>query len=216
MLFTFALVLGLQGPAEWERFGAGSYAEYATTGKQDGAEVKSTEKSLFKEATSTDVVISMETVDAAGGRSNVDMRYPLPQRAVPKEEEGKKTGDETLTIDGKTFECEIFERKGLRRWLCPSAAANRGVLKSESISGTVKLTMKVLKLAEKLAVAGTTLTCWVREEITEIGDQKTTRKTWMCDDVPGAVVRIEIRQVKGASVVAETVTNLTSFHIVKK
>ncbi|HEU4339874.1 MAG TPA: hypothetical protein VFS19_07375 [Planctomycetota bacterium] len=212
------VVVGLlvQGPSEWERFGPGSYAEYATTGKQDGADVRTTEKALFREATSTDVVISMETVDASGGRSTVDMRYPLPQRAVPKEDEGTKTGDETLTIDGKTFECEIYERKGIRRWLCASAAANRGVLKSESIAGTVRLSTKVLKLAEKIAVAGTTLTCWMREEVTEIGDQKTTRRTWMCDSVPGAVVRTEIRQVKGASVVVDTVTNLTSFHVVKK
>ena len=212
------VVVGLlvQGPSEWERFGPGSYAEYSITGKQDGADVRTTEKATFKEATTTDVVISMETVDAAGGRSVVDMRYPLPQRAVPKEDEGAKKGDETLTIDGKTFECEIFEKKGMRRWLCPTAPANRGVLKAESIAGSVRLSTKILKLADKIAVAGTTLTCWVREEVTEIGDQKTIRKTWMCDDVPGGVVRTEIRQTKGASVVADTVTTLTSFHIVKK
>jgi hypothetical protein len=214
-----ALVVSLvafQEPAAWERFGPGSWAERLTTGKREGAAVRTVEKSVFKEATRSDVVISLETVDAGGGRSIVEMKYPLPQRDVPKEQEGKKTGEDKLTIDGRTFACEIVERRGIRRWVCASATANRGVLKSEAIAGSVQLLTKVLKLEEKVRVGTATVSCWVVEEITDTGDQKTTRTSWMSDEVPGGVVRSEVRQVRGKVVSEETVTILTTFEVVKR
>src|SRR5688572_25830989 len=216
MLLAALALAVLQGPAEWEKFGPGSWAEYSTTGRQDGAEVRSTEKSIFKDATSTDVVISIEKIDAAGGQSVVDMRFPLPQRHVPKEDEGVKAGDEKLTIDGRAFACEIYERKGIRRWVSAEAPMNKGVLRSETISGSVQLATRVIKLEEKIKVGGATLTCWALQETTEIGDQKTTKTTWRCDEVPGGVVKTQVRQTRGTDVVVETVTTLTAFHVVKK
>jgi len=210
------LIVSMQSPAEWDRFAPGSWAEHLTTGKREGAEVRTVEKSLYKDATGREVVISLETVEAGGGRSVVDMKYPIPQREVPKEEEGKRKGEETLTIDGREFACEIFEKRGIRRWVCPAASANGGVLKTEAISGPIHILTRVLKLEEKVEVGKSTVTCWVREEITDTGDQKTTRKTWMSDEVPGGIVRSEVRQVRGKDVVADTVTNLTSFSVVKK
>jgi hypothetical protein len=212
----WVLAFLLQGPVEWEGFGPGSSAEYTITGKRDGAAVRTTEKSLLKEVTESDVVVSLESVDAAGGRSRVDMKYPLPRRHVPKEEEGRKTGDESLTIDGKSYDCEIFERKGVRRWVCAAASANRGVLKTESISGSVQLITRVLKVEEKVAVGTNTVTCWVREEITDTGDQKTTRKSWISDEVPGGIVRSELKQVRNGETLVETVTTLTAFNVVKR
>ena len=214
-LLLVALV-GLQEPSAWERFGPGSWAEHLTTGKRDGAPVRIVEKSRFKEQSATEVVISLETVDAAGGRSQVDMKYPLPQRQVPKEDEGKKAGEEKLTIDGRILACEIFERRGVRRWVCPSVAANGGVLKTEAVSGSDRLLTKVLKFEEKVRVGAVTVTCWVREEIADTDDQKTTRTVWISDEVPGGVVRTEVRQVRGKDVAEETVTNLTGFDVVKR
>lgn len=210
-----ALVL-LQEPAEWENFAPGSWAEHHTTGTRDGAVVRAVEKSTFKEATGKEVVISLETVDAGGGRSIVDMKYPVVQREVPKEDQGKKTGEEKLTIDGRTFACEIREKRGVRRWICADAAPNRGLLKSEAISGRSQVVMRVLKLEEKMTVGSTTVSCWVREEITDTGDQKTTRKYWISDGVPGGLVRSEVRQVRGTDVAIETVTILKAYHVVKK
>jgi hypothetical protein len=210
-----ALVL-VQEPAEWENFAPGSWAEHQTTGTRDGAVVRAVEKSTFKEATAREVVISLETVDAGGGKSIVDMRYPAVQRDVPKEDLGKKTGEEKLTVDGKSFACEIRERRGVRRWICADAPANRGVLKSEAITGASQVLMRVLKLEEKVTVGATPLTCWVREEITDTGDQKTTRRHWISDGVPGGLVRSEVRQVRGTDVAIETVTTLKAFHVVKK
>ena len=216
MLLAVGVSLALlQSPSEWEKFAPGSWAQYATAGKQDGAKVSSIEKSVFKDATSTDVILSIEKVDDAGGRSVVEMRFPLPQRAVPKEDEGKRTGDATLAIDGKTFTCDVFERKGLRRWVSSSTTVNKGVLKTESIAGTVQLTTRVLKLEDKVKVGDSTLTCWVIEEITEVADQKTTKTTWRCDEVPGGVVRMQTRQTRAGETVVDTVTNLTAFHAVK-
>lgn len=216
MLTLLVLSLALQGPVEWERFGPGSSAEYAITGKRDGAAVRATEKSLLKDVTESDVVVSLESVDAAGGRSLVDMKYPLARRPVPKEDEGRKTGDETLTIDGKSYDCEILERKGVRRWVCAAVTANRGVLKTESISGSVQLITRVLKVEEKVTVGTNTVVCWVREEITDTGDQKTTRKSWISDEVPGGIVRSELKQVRNGEILVETVTTLTAFHVVKR
>lgn len=209
-------ILAFQGPAGWDGFAPGSWAEHTTTGKREGAPVRTIERTSLKDVTPSDVVISLDTVDAAGGRSLVDMKYPLPQREVPKEDEGRKTGEETLAIDGKSFACEILERRGVRRWICRTAAANKGVLKTESITGSVQLLTRVLKLGEKVAVGKETLTCWVREDITDTGDQKTTRTTWMSDAVPGGVVRSEVRQVRGKETAEETVTILTAFEVVKK
>ncbi|HZL72520.1 MAG TPA: hypothetical protein VFC86_08670 [Planctomycetota bacterium] len=206
----------LQGPAEWERFAPGSWAQFATSGRQDGAKVSSIEKSVFKDATSTDVVISIEKVEDAGGRSVVEMKFPLPQRSVPKEDEGMRTGDATLAVDGKSFACEVYERKGLRRWVCPSAPVNKGVLKTESIAGTVQLTTRVLNLEDKVKVGETTLACWVLEEITEVAGEKTVKTTWRCDEVPGGVVRQKTRQTRGTETIVDTVTTLTAFHVVKK
>lgn len=214
-----ALILGMalcQEPASWEKFDPGSWAEHLTTGKRDGAAVRTVEKSLYKDATPTEVIISLETVEAGGGRSVVDMKYPIPQREVPKEDAGKKTGEEKLTLDGREFACEIIEKRGVRRWVCAAAPANGGVLKSEAISGPIQLLVKVLKLDDKVKVGKDTLSCWVREEITDTGDQKTTRTTWMSDEVPGGVVRSDVRQVRGKDVLVETTTALTGFSAVKK
>jgi len=216
LVASLVALVAFQEPTAWERFGPGSWAERLTTGKREGAAVRTVEKSLFKEATRSDVVISLETVDAGGGRSVVDMKYPLPQREVPKEEEGKKTGEEKLTVDGKIFACDILERRGVRRWVCPTAPANRGVLKSEAIAGSVQLITRVLKLEEKVRVGTATVACWVVEEVTDTGDQKTTRTSWISDEVPGGVVRSEVRQVRGKEVAEETVTILTAFEVVKK
>jgi hypothetical protein len=213
---TVLLMVLFQEPAAWEKFAPGSWAEHLTTGKRDGAAVRTVEKSHYKDATATEVVISLETVEAGGGSSVVDMKYPILQREVPKEEAGKKVGEEKLTIDGRDFACEILEKRGVRRWVCGTATANGGVLKTEASSGPIQILTKVTKLGEKVAVGKETLTCWVREEITDTGDQKTTRTTWMCDEVPGGVVRSEVRQLRGKDVFVETVTTLTAFSAVKK
>jgi hypothetical protein len=215
MTLALALALALQVPSEWNRFDAGSWAETVTTGKRDGAEVRTTERSSLKEITPTEVVISLDTVEAGGGRSSIDIRYPLQQRET-KEEAGRKTGSEKLTIDGKTYECDILERGGVRRWVCAAAAANKGVLKTESIVESVQILSRVLRIGEKVKVGKDEVTCWVREEITDTGDQRTTRTTWMSDDVPGGVVKAEVRQVRGSVVVVETLTTLTGFLVVHK
>lgn len=208
--------LAFQEPAAWERFAPGSWVEHRTTGARDGRPVKTVEKISFKQATDADLVLLIDTTDANGGRMNVEWRCPLPQRAAPKEEEGTQTGQEDLAVDGKTFACEIRERRGVRRWISPGARANGGVLKSESISGTVKVISRVLKLEEKVRVGTATVTCWVREDVTDTGDQKTTRTHWISDEVPGGVVRLEVRQTRGKDLIEETDTVLTSFEVVKK
>lgn len=211
-----ASLLALQEPAAWEKFAPGSWAEHKTTGQREGAPLTLTEKTVFKDMTATEVVISLVTIDAAGGKSVVDMKYPLPQRSVPKEDEGKKTGDEKLTIDGRAWDCEIRERNGVRRWICPAARANGGVLKSEAVSGPVQILSKVLKLEEKIRVGTATVSCWVREGITDTGDQKTTKTEWISDEVPGGGVKTEVRQVRGKNVVEESVRVLTAFEVVKR
>ncbi|HKS16685.1 MAG TPA: hypothetical protein VJU16_05185 [Planctomycetota bacterium] len=213
---TLALIVLFQEPAAWAKFEPGSWAEHLTTGKRDGAAVRTVEKSHYKDATPTEVIISLETVEAGGGSSVVDMKYPIPQREVPKEDPGKKTGDEKLTLDGRDFACEILEKRGVRRWVCAAATVNGGVLKSEAISGPIQILVRVLKLDDKIKVGKDTLSCWVREEITDTGDQKTTRTTWMSDEVPGGVVRSDVRQVRGKDVLVETTTTLTGFSAVKK
>ena len=210
------LMVLLQEPAAWEGFAPGAWAEYVTTGKRDGAPLRILERSSFKEATTDDVVISLETLDAAGGRSVVEMKYPLVRRGTPKEDAGRKTGEEKLTIDGQAYACEIIERRGVRRWVCASATANGGVLKSETVSDTLQFVTRILKLKEEIKVGTRTLSCWVREEVTDTGDQKKTRTSWISDEVPGGVVKSEVRQVRGKDVVEETVTNLTGFEVVKK
>jgi hypothetical protein len=90
------------------------------------------------------------------------------------------------------------------------------VLKSEAIAGSVQLLTKVLKLEEKVRAGTATVSCWVVEEITDTGDQKTTRTSWMSDEVPGGVVKSEVRQVRGKVVTEETVTILTAFEAVKR
>lgn len=215
MAATLVLALAFQVPAEWDRFAAGSWAEHLTTGKRDGAEVKTVERSSLKETTPTEVVVSLDTVEAGGGRSSVDIRYPLPQRET-KDERGRKTGSEKLKIDGKTYECDIFEKGGVRRWICADATANRGVLKSEAIADSVQILVKILRMSEKVKVGKDEVSCWVREEVTDTGDQRTTRISWISDDVPGGVVRSEVRQVRGSVVVVETTTTLTGFLVVHK
>jgi hypothetical protein len=215
MMCALMAWVALQAPVGWEEFGPGSWAEHVTTGKRDGTPIRIVEKSVLKEATMKDIVVSLDTVDDTGGRSAVDMRYPLPQRES-KGDDWRKTGEEKLTIDGKEFACDILERRGVRRWVSDSSTANRGVLKSEAISGSVSVILRVLKLDEKITVGKDAVSCWVREEVTDTGDQKTTRKSWMSDEVPGGLVRSEVRQVRGAGIAVETVTTLKAFLVVKK
>ena len=208
--------LAFQEHAAWERFAPGSWAELRTTGTRSGQPVKETVKTSLKDVTELELVLVIETTDSAGGRAVGSMKYPLPQRAAPKEEEGIKTGKEDLPLEGKTFACEIRERRGTRRWITPGVKANGGVLKSEAISGTVKVLSRVLKLEEKVRVGSATVTCWVREDVTETPDQKTTRTHWISDEVPGGLVRMEVRQTRGKDLVEVTDTNLASFEVVKK
>lgn len=214
VLLTIVLCL-TQVPPGWDSFGPGSWAEHKLTGTRDGTEVKATEKTSLQEASATEIVISIESVDAAGGKSLVDMRYPVPQRPA-REEEWKRTGEEKLAVDGKAYDCEIFERRGVRRWICRSVAANGGVLKSESVSASAEIVTKVIKLDDKKTAGDKTFTCWVREETTDTGDQRTTRTTWISDEVPGGVVRQEVKQVREGKPVVDTVTTLTAYHVVKK
>ena len=216
MHLLLATALLLQAPPEWTRFGPGSWAETLTTGRREGTELRTVEKSFLKAESESEIVLSIETVDAGGGRSSIDMNYPLPRRAPTKEEEGKKTGEEKLTLDGKEYACDIVEQGGVRRWVCATVAANGGVLKSEAVTGATKILSRLLKLEEKVAVGKERLACWVREEITDTGDQKTTRTSWICDAVPGGVVKSQVRQVRGGDVVVETVTTLTGFLVVQK
>ena len=209
-------LLGVQDASAWTRFGPGSWAEHESSGRRDGEPVKLVEKTIFKDENDREVVISMETVDSGGGRSVVDTKYPVPQRAVPPDDPGRKTGEEPLTIDGKTYACEIREKKGVRRWICASVKANGGVLKSEAVSVSVQVIAKVLKLEEKVQMGKDAIACWVREETTDTGDQKTVRTVWMSDDVPGGTVRSKVRQTRGTQVVEEITTNLTGFEVVKR
>jgi len=217
MLTAFLVAtLAFQEHAAWERFAPGSWVELRTTGTRSGQPVKEIVKTSFKNVTELELVLLVETTDTAGGRGHLEMKFPLPQRAAPKEEEGTKLGQEDLLLEGKTFACEVRERRGTRRWITTGVKANGGVLKSEAISGTVKVLSRVLKLEEKVRVGSATVTCWVREDVTETPDQKTTRTHWMSDEVPGGLVRMEMRQSRGKERIEETETTLTSFEIVKK
>jgi len=207
--------LAFQEPPAWERFGPGSWVEHRTTGTRDGQPMKEVVKTSLKGVTDLEINLLIQTTDAKGGWVGGEVKYPLPQRAGPKEE-WTKTGQEDLSVDGKTFACEIRERHGVRRWFSPGAKANAGVLRSESISGTVKVLSRVLKLEEKVRVGTATVTCWVREEVTDTGDQKITRTHWISDEVPGGLVRLEVRQTRGKDRIEETDTVLTSFEVVKK
>ena len=212
LVATFAL----QEHAAWERFAPGSWAEHRTTGTRGGQPVKEVVKTSLKDITDLELVLIIETTDAEGGRVVGNLKYPLPQRAAPKEEAGTKVGQEELTVDGRIFACEIRERRGARRWISSGVKANGGLLKSEAISARVKVLSRVLKLEEKVRVGTATVTCWVREDVTETGDQKTTRTHWISDEVPGGLVRVEVRQTRGKDRVEETDTILASFEVVKK
>ena len=216
MHFLLTTALLLQAPPEWTRFGPGSWAETLTTGRREGTELRTVEKAVLTAFTESELILSIESVDAGGGRSSIDMNYPLPQRAPAKEEQGKKAGEEKLTIGGREYACDIVERGGVRRWVCASVAANGGVMKSEAVTGTTRILTRLVKLEEKVAVGKESLACWVREEITDTGDQKTTRTSWICDAVPGGVVKSQVRQVRGGDVVVETATILTGFLVVQK
>ena len=55
-----------------------------------------------------------------------------------------------------------------------------------------------------------------RISVTDTGDQKTTRTSWICDAVPGGTVKSQVRQLRGSDVVAETLTTLTAYLVVQK
>jgi hypothetical protein len=207
--------LALQEHASWERFAPGSWVEHRITGTREGREVRTVRKTLFRDLTAMELVLGTETTDAQGGRVVGDMKYPLPQREAAPDPETKR-GAEELSIGGKTFACEIRERKGVRRWVSADAKVNGGVLKSEAVSGSVKIFTRVTKIGEKVRVGTATVDCWVREDVTETGDQKITRTHWISDEVPGGTVRTEVRQTQGATLVEETTTVLTAFEVVKK
>ena len=207
--------LALQEHATWERFAPGSWVEHKTTGTREDKEIRTVHKTIFRDITSTDLVLGTETTDAQGGKVVGDMKYPLPQREAAPEPE-KKIRNEDLSIETKTYPCEVRERKGVLRWISAGVKANGGVLKTEAVSGTVKIFTRILKLEEKVRVGTATVACWVREDVTDTGDQKTVRTHWISDEVPGGYVRTEVRQTQAGKVVEKTDTVLTGFEVVKK
>jgi len=207
--------LALQEHATWERFAPGSWVEHKTTGTREDKAVETVRKTLFREITTTDLVLASETTETGGGRVVMDIKYPLPQREAAPEPE-KKIRNEDLPVEARTYPCEVRERKGVQRWICADVKANGGVLKTEATSGTVKILTRVLKLDEKVKVGNATVACWVREDVTDTGDQKTVRTHWISDEVPGGYVRTEVRQTQAGKVVEKTDTVLTGFEVVKK
>lgn len=207
--------LALQEHSTWERFAPGSWVEHKTTGTREDKAVETVRKTLFREVTSTELVLASETTETGGGRVVMDIKYPLPQREAAPEPE-KKLRNEDLPIETKTFPCEVRERKGVLRWVSADVKANGGVLKTEAVSGTVKILTRILKLEEKVRVGTATVACWVREDVTDTGDQKTVRTHWISDEVPGGYVRTEVRQTQNGKAVETTDTFLTGFEVVKK
>ena len=207
--------LALQEHATWERFAPGSWVEHKTTGTREDKPVETVRKTLFREATAKELVLATETTEPGGGRVLLEVKYPLPQREAAPEPE-KKVRNEDLPIETRTFPCEVRERKGVLRWINADVKANGGVLKTEASSGKMKIVTRVLKLEEKVRVGTATVACWVREDLTDTGDQKTVRTHWISDEVPGGYVRTEVRQTENGKLVESTDTVLTGFEVVKK
>jgi hypothetical protein len=121
---------------------------------------------------------------------------------VAKDAKVTETGKESLTIDGKKFECEVksYEVPGRTFKIWWNKDLPMGFAKA--VSGEETTTLQ--KSKETVDVAGKKYDCSVWE--TKRGD--TTIKSWRCADFPGTVVRLE-ETVKGGGTVRIDATSLT-------
>lgn len=194
---TLILALLLQADAKeftkdwksaWKDFGVGSWVKFKCTFA--GAEMLQTEKV---------VKISGEfaTLEVGDGEEVHQEQYFI---GIPSEYDGKlaKTGEEDLTVAGRTYKCTVYEiakssgntTQSLRVWKCADAPvwSLKEVFQSKTGRSTIGWTMEWAG-SEDVKVGETTLTCQIFKNTTELGGSSTVETEWRNDAIPGRAAK---------------------------
>ena len=143
-------------------------------------------------------------VEGGGQESTIPFFIALPGWARGK---GEKKGTEEITVGGVKRTCSVttlsFDTDKDAGQLttickCPEVPYWAVRWRTETLLQGKANTWEeelVLEVDQKLKVGEHTVACVVVQSTVEsLGGAKTVRKEWRCDDVPGRVVRREVRQ----------------------
>ncbi len=190
-----------EGRKEWEGFGEGSSAVLRLT-VTDGAKQESevVRYSIVKVAADA-VTVRIETQ----GRGSKEQAAPLK-----KDESLKKTGTESVDIDGKTFSCSVYEKSvetGKKKlttkiWMSkdvPGRIAKQELTEKNDLE-ELKTVGQLTRLDQKTTIAGKAVTYAVWEMTnTSVSGSEATSTRWISEQVPGFIVREELRAKQGGT-----------------
>lgn len=135
---------------------------------------------------------------------------------------GPEKGRQDVTVDGTKFTCTVHEQidsglggKSIRTtWIAKGAPTPGGIVKQDyegSVgNNNLKSSYRLLKLKDSVRVKAKPVTCWVVEVTESDLAQKSTTKMWGSPEIPGHLVKKEIRVETGGAPSTAT-TELVTF-----
>lgn len=152
----------------WSRFGLGTSVEINTTFSVAGQSFSMDAVSTLKEKKDDAVTIESSFKNAPGGQSPAneidkqDAKVPEGSEYAPTGFRGKmkEAGAETLTVDGKTYECKIMEFDGAdvdgspvtgKIWVCDEVPGThlKGLINMNSDGQQMVIELSVTKINVK-------------------------------------------------------------------
>lgn len=200
----------------WAKWKVGTNITLKITTTIDGVDEVDERIQTLTQVTETKVTTSIQkknprsAVDKIGSTNEQELLdYP------PCDPGLKKEGAETLTVDGKNYECTIFRSKRFEQetklWVVEGVAFP---LKWVHSKGSTLMTMTADKIDDPIAIGDASVKCVRYKGKTTEGKTSSSSVTWMSPEVPAYFVRIEgdvVAEGKKARVVME----ITAFEIKK-
>ena len=189
-----ALLVALLPPVDhpWAGCQPGTFVRYRLTREPAEKGGPAGQKISVLEARDDQVLLRIESLGAAGElvfQEETRHRFSAPP-------ERRRGGRETLRIDGREYACEVWESESgktkTRVWLQPELG--RAPLQTEDKTGETTRVSRVVRFRETRSAAGQDFVCRVVERVERGGNRPPiTTRTWECLEVPGHLVREEVR-----------------------
>ncbi len=216
MILTL-LPLALQEEArrEWEGFTADSRVVLRIT-ESDGEKQKTT-------------IVRYTIVKVESDSVTVQQEIPGSTKEIPnplkRDEALRKVGTESVDIDGKTFECALYEKvadipggkRTIRQWMhkdVPGRIAKRELV-NKTDKGELRTVERVTRLNQRLQLGSKAITYAVYE-LDGQDDQGRAAKAvrWISEQVPGFLVKEEAKvRREGSPKELVRVTELVEFEV---
>ncbi len=180
-------------PHKYGAFTPGSWALFHETYRNGERSMESDERLEILQRTDAAVTVKMETT-MTGRPPSADTQTVGLKDELTAIDGAERAGIETLTVEGRRYECVIFRRGNFQFWLAPDLPWPVKSLDREIVDGVERAATEVrlTRPSDRVLIPGRSIDCAVFEELHRVAGEVVRRSTsWKTTEIPGHEARRE-------------------------